>query len=74
MTHLGLTIAIADQMEAEGWQERSDTERCAEAARRYEDVMSGRVPPPWAKPTKPQPAEPHIRLRADSQYEMVFEV
>lgn len=70
MTNLYLIQAIADQMEGEGWQNRSDGERCAEAARRYADVVSGRMPPPWAAP---RPSAPHARLRTDGQYEMVFD-
>lgn len=69
MTHLGLIQAIADQMEAEGWQERSDAERCAEAAKRYANVIAGRAAPPWAAP---RAKVTHARLRTDGQYEMVF--
>lgn len=70
MTHLGLILAIADQMQAEGWQERTDSERVAEAARRLEDAVGGRVAPPWAKARQ---EETHTRLRKNGQYEMVFD-
>lgn len=70
MTNLYLIQAIADEMEAEGWQERSDVDRCAEAAKRYADVVSRRRPPPG---TAPPPSAAPVKVRADGQYEMVFD-
>lgn len=69
MANLQLIEAIADQMDAEGWQECDVNDRCAEAARRYADVVNGHMPPPWAEP---RPRTAHTLLRADGQYEMVF--